>query len=195
MKIGSKGTELVKSTLNQRWPGVFASEHLEQVCHENRIIKRRLRRYERATISNEMANACRVAAKALQLVYHQNIRCLIVYLYHRMKQIRQLHWQGLKSKNGESYYLSRLHSAEKTYLQEYHKTLQNHMKHIDIDLTTDREPPQTVHVEVKCNKDHERIVLESGREIEFHQGDTYYMKRSDAESFIQRGYLTDTTNQ
>lgn len=80
----------------------------------------------------------------------RNKRCVLAYLYHRVKRLRQLRWELGSILPTEI--TANLLNAEMQWFQNYNKSLATYMRSIGDDhglnLTVNMSPPKTLYVEV-----------------------------------------------
>jgi len=80
----------------------------------------------------------------------RNKRCVLAYLYHRIKRLRQLRWELGSILPTEI--TANLLNAEVQWFQNYNKSLATYMRSIGDDhglnLTVNMNPPKTLYVEV-----------------------------------------------
>jgi GINS complex subunit 1 len=74
------------------------------------------------------------------------------------------------------------------YFQNYNKLLTSYNEAIDLDLTSDLEPPRDLFVEIRVLISCGELVTESGP-VSLDQGSTHYLRRSDVEHLIRLGHV------
>lgn len=62
------------------------------------------------------------------------------------------------------------------------------MTRMDLDLTSDLQPPKDLYLEVRVLKDIRELYTESGP-INLELNSTHYLRRSDVEHLIRQGHL------
>jgi GINS complex subunit 1 len=115
-------------------------------------------------------------------------RVILGYLYERMQRIKRLRWQcGVTL---PAHIEANMHQTEKEFLEKYSELLSDYNADLEMDLTSDLQPPKDGHIEVRILKNDDQdggIVLED-RTLKLRKNHVYYLKRTDAEMLIQRGY-------
>lgn len=84
----------------------------------------------------------------------RNKRCVLTYLYHRIRRLRQMRWELGSILPSEI--TSNLLNAELQWFQNYNKSLATYMRSIGDDyglnLTMNMSPPKTLYVEVSVRR-------------------------------------------
>lgn len=88
----------------------------------------------------------------------RNQRCVLAYLYHRIKRLRQMRWELGSILPPEI--TANLLKAEEEWFQNYNKSLATYMRSIGDDhglnLTVNMCPPKTLYVEVWISRNVKR---------------------------------------
>jgi GINS complex subunit 1 len=80
---------------------------------------------------------------------NRNKRCLLTYLYHRLRRLRQARWELGSILPSEI--TANLVSAEVHWFQAYSKSLATYMRSIGeggLNIMNDVQPPKSLYVEV-----------------------------------------------
>ena len=101
-------------------------------------------------IQNERNNALLPSVHFRHTALLRNKRCILAYLYHRIRRLRQMRWE-LSSILPTEITVNLL-NAEMQWFQNYNKSLATYMRSIGDDhglnLTVNMSPPKTLYVEV-----------------------------------------------
>ncbi|XP_003708407.1 DNA replication complex GINS protein PSF1 [Megachile rotundata] len=121
----------------------------------------------------------------------RNKRCLLTYVYNRMRRIRDLRWELGSILPPEIN--SNLLNAEAQWFQTYNKSLATYMRSLGEDygfnITANMLPPKTPYVEVKCVTDFGRLELEDGQVILLKKNTYHLLPRAVCEPLIRQGIL------
>ncbi|XP_017878069.1 DNA replication complex GINS protein PSF1 [Ceratina calcarata] len=121
----------------------------------------------------------------------RNKRCVLTYIYNRMRKIRELRWELGSILPSEIN--SNLLNAEVQWFQSYNRSLATYMRSLGDDqgfnLTTNILPPKTLYVEVKCVADFGKLELEDGEVILLKQNTYHLLPRAVCEPLIRQGIL------
>ena len=94
--------------------------------------------------------------KFRQSAIERNFRCLLAYVYHRMRRLRDMRWQIGTILPQEV--TSNLTLPEVQWLQSYNKCLATYMRSLGengFNITKDLVPPKSLYIEVcKIKKKH-----------------------------------------
>lgn len=145
----------------------------------------------RATISSSGDKSLWPVLNYRHAALQRNKRCLLAYLYERLRRIRNLRWDygpvippDIKAN---------LCEPEINYFNNYSKSLASYMMSIGdgegIDLTIDLKPPKALYVEVRCIEEYGKLELEDGEVINLIKNSQHYLPRQQIESLIRQGYL------
>lgn len=103
-------------------------------------------------IQNNGSNELLPSVHFRHMALLRNKRCVLAYLYHRMKQLRQMRWE-LGSILPTEITVNLL-NAEMQWFQNYSKSLATYMRSIGdnhgFNLTVNMNPPKMLYVEVSC---------------------------------------------
>ncbi|XP_068085385.1 DNA replication complex GINS protein PSF1 isoform X2 [Anabrus simplex] len=121
----------------------------------------------------------------------RNKRCLLAYLYNRIKKIRQMRWEFGSILPPEIKY--NLCEPEVQWFTNYSKSLAGYMKSIGdnygLNLTQDITPPKCLYIEVRCLVDYGRFELDDGEVIVLKKNSQHLLLRSQCEALIRQGIL------
>ncbi|XP_012522970.1 DNA replication complex GINS protein PSF1 [Monomorium pharaonis] len=121
----------------------------------------------------------------------RNQRCVLAYLYHRLKRLRQLRWELGSILPTEI--TANLLNAEMQWFQNYNKSLATYMRSIGDDnglnLTMNMSPPKTLYVEVKCLSDFGKLEIDDGEVITLKKNTYHLLPRAVCEPLIRQGVL------
>jgi len=81
-----------------------------------------------------------------------------------------------------------LSNLEKGYFQQYDGIMTQYMAQTGLTLSADLYPPKELYVEVRCLKSVGKIQTENGI-FDLQKGQTYHMKRQDAQQLIKQHIL------
>eukprot|EP00467_Chlorarachnion_reptans_P021151 CAMPEP_0114492098 /NCGR_PEP_ID=MMETSP0109-20121206/3363_1 /TAXON_ID=29199 /ORGANISM="Chlorarachnion reptans, Strain CCCM449" /LENGTH=165 /DNA_ID=CAMNT_0001668897 /DNA_START=190 /DNA_END=687 /DNA_ORIENTATION=- len=114
----------------------------------------------------------------------RNKRLALAYLNTRMDRIKKMWWtQGSIIPDEMK---TKLHQAEKDFFEGYDKIMADYSQELDIDLTSDMNPPRDHMVQVRILKDYGEVLLRSGQFIDLKRS-SIFMLRSDVETLLQKG--------
>jgi GINS complex subunit 1 len=122
---------------------------------------------------------------AYTVCFLRSKRAILGYLYERMQRIKRERWQSGVSMPEKT--MENMHQTEKEFLEKYVELLTDYSADIDMDLTSDMQPPKDLFVEVRITKDDNQGFVLEDRTLQIRKNNVYYLKRTDAESLIQRG--------
>ncbi|KAG1714745.1 DNA replication complex GINS protein PSF1 [Nymphon striatum] len=118
-------------------------------------------------------------------------RCLLVYLYSRLKNIRELRW-AFGSILPVDIKLN-LTEPEVKWFTSYSKSLANYMRNIgenySLSLTQDISPPKSLFIQVRCLTDYGEYETDDGTVIHMNRNTTHFLQRSQCEHLIRQGIL------
>ncbi|OAD62406.1 DNA replication complex GINS protein PSF1, partial [Eufriesea mexicana] len=121
----------------------------------------------------------------------RNKRCVLAYIYNRMRKLRELRWELGSILPAEIN--SNLLNAEVQWFQSYNKCLATYMRSLGDDhgfnLTANILPPKTPYVEVKCVVDFGKLELEDGQIILLKKNTYHLLPRTICEPLIRQGIL------
>jgi GINS complex subunit 1 len=137
------------------------------------------------------------STSAAVIIEHQSLlrnkRIVLAYHYERMKRIRKLRWGSGAVQNMPNFIVQNMSDEEKDYLNKYDETLRNYTDDLGIDLFSDVTPPKDIFVQVKVIKEDpentEGIYTMDSGVIKLQKNDLLFLRRTDAELFIQRGLV------
>lgn len=88
----------------------------------------------------------------------------------------------------------KLAAHEVDYFKAYGDLLNNYQRTVDMDLTSDLQPPKQLMVEVLVLEDQGEIMTERGPII-LHKDDVCLLRRVDVEHLIRQGVLKETRSK
>jgi GINS complex subunit 1 len=122
----------------------------------------------------------------------RNKRCLLAYIYHRVKHLqRECNSNNKHHHRDESVAKSLLHESEIDFLQAYERLRAQQGSDIGANMTCQhRMPPTHTWIQVRVLESLGTIVLaETGGTANLEEGTLHFLPAQDVESFIQQGYL------
>nr|CAD7393398.1 unnamed protein product [Timema cristinae] len=126
----------------------------------------------------------------------RNKRCLLAYLYNRLKKIRQMRWEFGIVLPPEI--RANLCEPEVQWFVNYNKSLATYMKSIadsgGLNLTQFMQPPKSLYVEVRCLEDYGKLQLEDGEIVLLKKNTQHLLPRSQCELLIRQGILEHITS-
>ncbi|KAI3634000.1 hypothetical protein MIR68_007604 [Amoeboaphelidium protococcarum] len=135
---------------------------------------------------NEMAQV-NVAIESIQ----RNKQCILTYMHHRMKKIEQLAWQNRAESGGKKLPHKNIQQLlspdEQTYYLDYCRLIYKYNLQY-VDLMGSQVPPMSLYIRVRAVKDLS-FETESGTVKIIKVGHEEHMKRSEAERYIEQGFL------
>ncbi|XP_011648205.1 DNA replication complex GINS protein PSF1-like isoform X1 [Pogonomyrmex barbatus] len=124
----------------------------------------------------------------------RNKRCVLAYLYHRIRRLRQMRWELGSILPAEI--TTNLLNAEIQWFQNYNKSLATYMRSIGdnhgLNLTMNMSPPKTLYVEVKCLSDFGKLELDDGEIITLKKNTYHLLPRAICEPLIRHFNIGDT---
>ncbi|CAD1475791.1 unnamed protein product, partial [Heterotrigona itama] len=142
-------------------------------------------------IRNDNNMALLPSVQLRHLALKRNKRCILAYIYNRMKKLKELRWELGSILPPEIN--TNLINAEVQWFQSYNKSLAKYMRSLGEDqgfnLTTNMVPPKTPYVEVKCVEDFGKLELDDGQVILLKKNTYHLLPRSVCEPLIRQGIL------
>lgn len=119
----------------------------------------------------------------------RNKRCLLAYIYHRVKYLQ--HECNSNKHRSDSIQKSLLHESELDFLQAYERLRAQQGVETGANMTCQqRLPPTSTWIQVRVLESLGTIVLtETGGTANLEQGTLHFLPAQDVESFVQQGYL------
>ncbi|CAK9830340.1 DNA replication complex GINS protein PSF1 [Anthophora retusa] len=143
------------------------------------------------TIRNDDNMALLPSVQLRHIALTRNKRCILAYIYNRMRKLRELRWELGSIMPPEIN--SNLLNAEIQWFQSYNKSLAIYMRSLGEDqgfnLTANMLPPKTPYVEVKCVMDFGKLELEDGQIILLKKNTYHLLPRAVCEPLIRQGIL------
>ncbi|XP_029175868.1 DNA replication complex GINS protein PSF1-like isoform X2 [Nylanderia fulva] len=130
----------------------------------------------------------------------RNKRCILAYLFHRIRRLRQMRWELGSILPTEI--TANLLNAEVQWFQNYNKSLATYMRSIGDDqsgemiglnLTVNMSPPKMLYVEVKCLTDFGKLELDNGEIITLKKNTYHLLPRAICEPLIRQEYMGKST--
>lgn len=121
----------------------------------------------------------------------RNKRCLLAYLYNRLRRIRTMRWEfGPILPHDVK---ANLCEPEIQWFNNYSKSLATYMRSIGdgigLNIMQDLKPPKSLYIEVRCLVDYGKFELEDGEIIFLKKNSQHFLPRAQCESLIQQGIL------
>lgn len=142
-------------------------------------------------IQNEGSNELLPSVHFRHTALLRNKRCILAYLYHRIRRLRQMRWELGSILPTEI--TANLLNAEVQWFQNYNKSLATYMRSIGDDhglnLTVNMSPPKTLYVEVKCLTDFGKLELDDGEIITLKKNTYHLLPRATCEPLIRQELL------
>ncbi|KAJ8673326.1 hypothetical protein QAD02_004588 [Eretmocerus hayati] len=120
----------------------------------------------------------------------RNKRCLLAYIYHRMRRLRQVRWE-LGSILPQEISTCLL-SSEIQWFQSYNRSLATYMRSIGdsgLNIMNDVHPPKSLYIEVKCIQDYGKFEFDDGQVVNLTENTYHLLPRSQCEPLIRQGIL------
>lgn len=129
--------------------------------------------------------------KAAAILVHdssvlRNKRCVMAFLHHRFRKIKQLRWQlgAVLPEELET----KLSPSEKEAFKSYSDKLAAYMGAIGMDLTVDVRPPKDPYIEVRVLEPTGPLLVDD-KVVHLTPNSVHLLKRVDAEPLILQGFL------
>ena len=120
----------------------------------------------------------------------RNRRCLLAYLYHRLRGIASLRWSfGSVLPPDVKQNLS---EAEVAWFGDYSRSLAGYMRSIGetgLNLTDDLKPPKQLYIEVRCVEDYGEFETEDGDVMLLKKNSIHFLPRSQCQHLVRQGVL------
>ncbi|XP_034173711.2 DNA replication complex GINS protein PSF1 isoform X2 [Osmia lignaria lignaria] len=162
---------------------ILVKEVLDEM---NSLYKENL--YDSNAIRNDDNMTLLPSVQLRHIVLTRNKRCLLAYVYNRMRKIRDLRWELGSILPPEIN--SNLLNAEVQWFQAYNKSLATYMRSLGEDygfnITANMLPPKTPYVEVKCVTDFGKLELEDGQVILLKKNTYHLLPRAVCEPLIRQ---------
>ncbi|XP_043490985.1 DNA replication complex GINS protein PSF1-like [Polistes fuscatus] len=142
-------------------------------------------------IKNDGNTALLPSVKFRHIVLTRNKRCILAYLYNRMRRLRQMRWDLGSILPPEIN--SNLLNAEIQWFRSYNKSLATYMRSIGdncgLNLTVNMLPPKSLYIEVKCLTDYGKLEIENGQVVTLKKNTYHLLPRVICEPLIRQGVL------
>lgn len=122
------------------------------------------------------------------------MRCVLAYLNHRIKKIREAFWDSGMVFSQDK--LDLMSPEERTFYLDYKKAnleYQNSFP-IEMDLTKDLEPPTSIYIEIRVLADCGEVMNSDGDTIKLDRGATEFVRKSDVEHLLKQGLVVPTSS-
>ncbi|XP_008556431.1 DNA replication complex GINS protein PSF1 [Microplitis demolitor] len=144
------------------------------------------------TVSDSDDSASRYMSVQLRhAALNRNKRCLLAYVYNRMRRLRQARWEFGSILPPEI--SVNMLSLETQWFQAYNKSLATYMRSIGdnqgLNLTVDMVPPKSLYIEVRCLVDYGKFELDDGQVITLKENTHHLLPRAQCEPLVRQGIL------
>lgn len=185
MAFCMKGRELLLDLQRSDWLPAYDEDGIRQVIGEVNDITAKIHDHLKGRRSRNLPNNEKAYASYLQTCMNRNVRYSQAYFSHRLGKVRGLRWET-GPVLPEHIHKDTLSSSEQDYFHDYNKLLTLYHEALEIDLTSDLEPPKDLMVEIRVLQSCGEIITENGP-VSLDQGSTHYLRRSDVEHLIRLG--------
>ncbi|XP_046823992.1 DNA replication complex GINS protein PSF1-like [Vespa crabro] len=142
-------------------------------------------------IKNDGNTALLPSVQFRHIALTRNKRCILAYLYNRMRRLRQMRWELGSILPPEIN--SNLLNAEIQWFHSYNKSLATYMRSIGdscgLNLTVNMLPPKSLYIEVKCLTDFGKLEIENGQVVTLKKNTYHLLPRVICEPLIRQGIL------
>ncbi|CAG0886911.1 unnamed protein product [Darwinula stevensoni] len=197
--FASRAVELIKDLQRSDTMPPFNEDGIRQVLDEMKALYEENHRDVNATVagSADHFNAVHLRHSALE----RSKRCLLAYLFTRLKCLRDMRWDfGSILPSEIRFYLCEPEvicmlisvKLEVQWFQAYSKSLGMYMHSIGrqgLDLTQNLQPPKSLYIEVRCLEDYGEIETDDGDFLVLRKNSTHFLPRGQAEPLIRQGIL------
>ncbi|XP_014219234.1 DNA replication complex GINS protein PSF1 [Copidosoma floridanum] len=121
---------------------------------------------------------------------NRNKRCLLAYLYHRVRRLRQVRWELGSILPTEI--SANLINPEVQWFQAYNKSLATFMKSIGeegLNIVNNVVPPKSLYIEVRCLQNYGKFEFDDGQVVNLKQNTCHLLPRAGCEALIRQGVL------
>ncbi|CAI9730731.1 Hypothetical predicted protein [Octopus vulgaris] len=194
--LGNKALELIKE-LSRAFSGTLSpynEDCIRQILDEMKTLYELNQKDVNDTVAGEagLFSSVQVRHAALE----RNKRCLLTYLYKRLRNIQQMRWEFGSVLPAEIRY--NMCEREVQWFNRYNKMLATYMRNIaggiGLDLTQDIQPPKSLYIEVRCLVDHGEFETQDGNIVVLKRNNQHFLLRSECENLIRQGILEHVTN-
>nr|CAD7454307.1 unnamed protein product [Timema tahoe] len=172
----------------------FKEVAVRQVLEEMKVLFEQNQKDVNMTVAGDASYLSGVHLRHAAL--ERNKRCLLAYLYNRLKKIRQMRWEFGIVLPPEI--RANLCEPEVQWFVNYNKSLATYMKSIadngGLNLTQFMQPPKSLYVEVRCLEDYGKLQLEGGEIVLLKKNTQHLLPRSQCELLIRQGILEHITS-
>ncbi|XP_037072083.1 DNA replication complex GINS protein PSF1-like [Pollicipes pollicipes] len=131
-----------------------------------------------------------VAVWVRHAAIERNRRCLLAYLYHRLRSIGALRWSfGSVLPPDVKQNLS---EAELAWFGSYSRSLAGYMRSIGetgLNLTDDLQPPKHLYIEVRCMEDYGEFETDEGDVVLLKKNSIHFLPRAQCQHLVRQGVL------
>ncbi|XP_015596063.1 DNA replication complex GINS protein PSF1-like isoform X2 [Cephus cinctus] len=191
--FGRRGVELVKE-LDQSLDSIppFNEELITEILEE----MQRLYNENRIDVNTRPDDhETYLSIKVRHAVLKRDKRCILAYLYNRLRRIRQMRWEFGSILPPEI--TVSLSKPEVQWFDSYSKCLATYMKSIGdnhgLNLTSDLAPPKSLFIEVKCIADYGKFEFGDGESVQLKKNTYHLLPRSECEQLVRQGILEHVT--
>ncbi|XP_034950581.1 DNA replication complex GINS protein PSF1-like [Chelonus insularis] len=145
-----------------------------------------------ATVSGTESSIARhMSVQLRHAALNRNKRCLLAYVFNRMRRLRQARWEFGSILPPEI--SASMLNLETQWFQAYNKSLATYMRSIGdnqgLNLTVDMVPPKSLYIEVRCLVDYGKFELDDGQVIFLKKNTHHLLPRAQCEPLIRQGVL------
>jgi len=188
--LGAKALELVrelKRSTDSLPP--YNEETVRQVLTEVRRLSEENRR-DQSQLGGSAGSSLSVPVWVRHAAVARDRRCLIAYLYNRLRSIASLRWSfGSVLPPDVKQNLS---EAELAWLGTYSRSLAAYMRSIGdsgLNLTDDLKPPKYLYIEVRCVEDYGEFETDEGDVVLLKKNSIHLLPRAQCEHLVRQGVL------
>ncbi|XP_004926934.2 DNA replication complex GINS protein PSF1-like [Bombyx mandarina] len=169
----------------------YNDEKIRQIIEEMHLLFKLNMNDANATTENRsLWTTVQVRHSALE----RNKRCILAYLYNRMKKIKTLRWEfgavlppDIRELLSDDEY--QWFSKYSGNLALYMRSLGQDIGYSGIDLTENLKPPKSLFIEVLCVVDYGKLELEDGDVVMLKKNSRHYLPTSECQTLIRQGIL------
>mmetsp|Transcript_13830 Transcript_13830/g.20544 ORF Transcript_13830/g.20544 Transcript_13830/m.20544 type:complete len:192 (+) Transcript_13830:36-611(+) len=177
--------ELGRSTWLASYDEVGVSEILREIREKESEINYTL---SLADDSESLPESVRIGLAMHHSSLLRNKRCLLAYVNRRATLISEMYWDTGSIIPEDK--VAKLSQREIDFFFNYDKLVSNYVSDVGFDLASDIRPPKDIYVEVRSLVGDKNMETASGK-LQLQKGAYYLIKRTDANSFIQKGLIEE----
>lgn len=183
---GENSKKLVKELKTSKWLPPYNHALIEQIIKEmHQLIDK---------ISEDISYRRDTHVRSIMvhnLYIYRNKRAVLAYLNYRLQKLEELRWEtGPKV---PPHFQNQLSKHEIEYSQGYSALLNAYSKSIskslNLDLTSDRQPPKSLYVEGRVMEDMGEVVLPDTGAVNLKKNSTHLLRRTEAYHLIKQGIV------